>query len=247
MSCVIAARKMSDDGRTRGTNLGAKEVGSERKSEKDKVQSEILTHQEKRGLPKKTHEGGRQEVATCGHGASENVGAHAVEMARTERDKLRRQMAAAAAGKKSATSLSLFMEVCGLEEEEELSNLATQFWAEGVWTVKWYREQREAWMKQIQEVQLWRKERGPAGAVMCETRDLGFKWPQWHTLTFEGEIRVDMRYACPKDVTKMLLQRARTVCWKKWAAKHEIEELKEGVWLELALALLQKKTKGRLD
>ena len=78
---------------------------------------------------------------------------------------------------------------------------------------------------------------------MCETRDLGVKWPHWHTSIFEGEARVDMRYVCPKDVKKMLLQRARTVHWKKWAAKHEIEELKEGVWLEPVLALLRKKTK----
>ena len=41
-----------------------------------------------------------------------------------------------------------------------------------------------------------------------------------------------------KDVKKMLLQQAR----KKWAAKHECEELKEGIWLEPALALLRKKT-----
>ena len=34
-----------------------------------------------------------------------------------------------------------------------------------------------------------------------------------------------------KDVKKMLLQQARTVYWKKWAAKHEYEELKEGIWL----------------
>ena len=52
-----------------------------------------------------------------------------------------------------------------------------------------------------------------------------------------------MRYFCPKDVKKMLLQRARTVHWKKWTAKHGYEELKEGVWLEPALALLRKKTK----
>ena len=32
--------------------------------------------------------------------------------------------------------------------------------------------------------------------------------------------------------------------WKKWAAKHEHEELKEEVWLEPALALLRKKVKG---
>ena len=52
-----------------------------------------------------------------------------------------------------------------------------------------------------------------------------------------------MRYVCPKDVKKMLLQRARTVYWKKWAAKHEYEKLKEGAWLEPAMALLRKKTK----
>ena len=36
-----------------------------------------------------------------------------------------------------------------------------------------------------------------------------------------------MRYVCPSDVRKMLVQRARSVYWKKWAAKHENEELKE--------------------
>ena len=46
---------------------------------------------------------------------------HAVEMAPTERLKLKRQMAAAAAGKKSTTSLSLFMAAYGFEGEEELS------------------------------------------------------------------------------------------------------------------------------
>ena len=61
---------------------------------------------------------------------------HAVGMAPTERFKLRRQMAAAA-GKKSTTSLSLFMEAFGLEVEEDLSTLATQYWAEGVWIGKW--------------------------------------------------------------------------------------------------------------
>ena len=35
----------------------------------------------------------------------------------------------------------------------------------------------------------------------------------------------------------------RGVYWKKWAAKHGYEELKEGVWLEPGLALLRKKVK----
>ena len=43
---------------------------------------------------------------------------------------------------------------------------------------------------------------------------------------------------------KMLLQ-ARTVYRKKWAAKHAYEELKKGIWLELALALMRKIEKHR--
>ena len=52
-----------------------------------------------------------------------------------------------------------------------------------------------------------------------------------------------MRLVCPKDFKKMLVQSSRSVYWKKWAAKHEYEELKGGVWLEPGLALLRKKVK----
>ena len=65
-------------------------------------------------------------------------------------------------------------------------------------------EQREGWMKQVREVQTWRQVRGRAGAVMCETRDRGIKWPFWHTLIFEGDRSIDMRYVCPEEVKKML-------------------------------------------
>ena len=166
------------------------------------------------------------------------------EHQRRERLKLRRQMAAAA-GKKSTTSLSLFTVAHGLEVDEERSTMDTQFWAEGVWTGKWSHEQKEARMRQIREVQTWKKVRGPAGAVMCETRDLGIKWPYWHPLVFSSEITIDMRFACPKDVKKMLVQTARSVYWNKWAAKHEYEEIKEGAWLEPGLALLRKKLKDK--
>ena len=85
--------------------------------------------------------------------------------------------------KKESVSLSLFMEGDGLEVEEDLSIMVTLFWAEGVWLGRWRREQK-VWRKPIFEVQTWRQGRGPAGAVMCETRDLGIKWPQSHTLLF---------------------------------------------------------------
>ena len=43
--------------------------------------------------------------------------------------------------------LPLFvLETHGLEVEEELSTMATQYWAEGVWIGKWCREHKEAWI-----------------------------------------------------------------------------------------------------
>ena len=98
-------------------------------------------------------------------------------------------------------------------------------------------------MRQIFEVQTWGQVRGFAGAVLCETRDFGHQMATMHTLIFEGQVAVDMRYVCPKDAKKMLLKRARSTYWKKWAAKHEYAELKEGILLEPALALLRRKTK----
>ena len=75
---------------------------------------------------------------------------------------------------------------------------------------RWRREQHEAWREQIFEMQAWRHVRRPAGAVMCETRDLGIKWPQ---------------------CTPYYLREIAEECGLPagWAAKHESEELKEGV------------------
>ena len=147
---------------------------------------------------------------------------------------------AAAAGKKATTSLSLFMEAFGLEVEEELSTKASQTWAEGVWVGKWCTEEKEAWMEQICEVQTWRQVMGPARAVMCETRDLGIKWP--HTLTFEGQVQVDMRPTRREENAHM--KQTRSTYWRKWCSEaHEYEELKESIWLEPALALLRRTTK----
>ena len=67
---------------------------------------------------------------------------------------------------------------------------------------KWCTEQQEAWMKQIFEVQTWRQVGGLAGAVMCETRDLGIKWPQWHTSTSEVQVQVDMRHVFSQKTSR---------------------------------------------
>ena len=146
---------------------------------------------------------GIKKLLRAGMVPARTWGAPAVERAPTKRFNLRGQMAKAA-GKKSTTSLSLFIEAFGLQVEEELSTMATQTWAEEVWLGKRHTDQKEAWMKQILEVQTWGQVRGPAGAVLCETRDLGIKWPKRHTLIFDGQLRVEMRYVCPKEMKKML-------------------------------------------
>ena len=106
------------------------EVGSGRKSEEEEVQSEILDHQEEQSLPKELHECGGQEVVTSKYGASEDVESACSGFAPlTQRFKLRRQMAAAAVKEKT----SLCMEAYGLEVEEKLSTVATQYWAGGAW------------------------------------------------------------------------------------------------------------------
>ena len=45
-----------------------------------------------------------------------------------------------------------------------------------------------------------------------------------------------------QDVKKMPLNQAKLVYWKKWAAKRECEELKDGVWLEPIQAMLRRMT-----
>ena len=155
---------------------------------------------------------------------ADSVGTLGVDMRTRAREKTKPSRRAT--GKKSTISLSVFMETFDSEVEEELSTMAPQTWAEGAWTGKWHTEQRKVCLKQIREVQ------------MCETRDLGIKWPQC--------VRVDMRYVCPKDVKKMLVQQARSVYWKKRAAKHGYEKLKEGIWLGSGYVAKEKRRKSGL-
>ena len=91
-------------------------------------------------------------------------------------------------------------EVNNSEVAKDLSNVATLFWAEGVWMGRWRREQQKAWRTQIFKVQTWRQVGGPAGAVTRETRDLGLKSPQWHTFVFEEQAAVCMRVVCPREM-----------------------------------------------
>ena len=105
----------------------------------------------------------------------------------------------------------IFMEVNNLEVEEAFFTMPTFAWTEGVWLENGEKGIQRLGGSRFFEVQAWRRVRGPAGAVMCETLDLDVMWPQWHTLLVEGQVVVDMRVVGPQDVEKMLLKQATTV------------------------------------
>ena len=141
--------RRSDDGRQCG-NAGRQledqsqgVLGAKEKARRKKCKVIISLVKKNKAFQKSYTKVGAEMLLRAGMVPARTWGVHAVVIAPAERLKLRRQMAAAAS-KKSTTSLSLFVEACGLEVEEEFSTLATQYWAEGVWTGKWYHEQREA-------------------------------------------------------------------------------------------------------
>ena len=72
---------------------------------------------------------------------------------------------------------------------------------------------------------------------MRKTPDLGIKVATVaHSADKERWTR---EVICPLDVKKMFMRQARMAhSKKKWAAKHECEELKGGVWLDPIQALL---------
>ena len=132
-----SVERLGVDLRTRVKKLGAKEKARRRKC---KVRFSII--KKNKAFQKNCLKVGDKKLQRAGMMPAMTWRAHAVGMSPTERLKLRRQMAAAA-GKKSTTSLSLFMEAHGLDVEDEISTMATQYWAEGVWTGKWSHEQKK--------------------------------------------------------------------------------------------------------
>ena len=121
------------DLRTRAKRLGAKEKARRKKC---KVRFSLV--KKNTAFQKSYTKKGVKKLLRAGMMPARTWGVHAV---------------AAAAGNKSTTSLSGFMDAYGLEVEEELTTTATQYWAEGAWTGQWHHEQKEAFVRQIQEVQ----------------------------------------------------------------------------------------------
>ena len=103
------------DLRRRVQLLGAKQTA---KRKKCKVRFSLV--KKNKAFRKNYMKVGVKKLLRAGMVPARTWRVHAVEIAPTERLKWMRQMAAAA-GKESTTSLSLFMEAYGLEVEEELS------------------------------------------------------------------------------------------------------------------------------
>ena len=103
--------------RTRVKKLRAKEQARRKKC---KVRFSMIKKNE--AFQKNYMKLGLEKLLRAGMVPARTCGVHAVVMSPTERLKLERQMAAAA-GKKSTTSLSLVMEAYGIEGEEDLSLL----------------------------------------------------------------------------------------------------------------------------
>ena len=101
-----------------------------------------------------------------------------------QRLSLRRKMAEAA-GKPLQLSFSPFLEMADLEIEADLACMAILFWAESVWMRRWDEDFEKCWRRQVWETDRWKHVRGSAGAVVCETRDLGIGFPRWHALLFK--------------------------------------------------------------
>ena len=102
-------------------------------------------------------------------------------------------MAAAVAGKKSTTSLFLFVEAFGLEVEDELSTMSSQNrkMVHGTTSMAG----TDSWSSDFGTVERTCR----SGDV--RDKDLGIKWPHWHTLIFSDETIIDMRSVCKKKKT----------------------------------------------
>ena len=118
---------LADGVETLGVDLRTrvKKFGCKRKSEEEKGKVKFSLMKKNRAFLKSYMKAGVEKLLRAGMMPARTRGADAVGMFPTERLKFRRQMAAAA-GKKSTTFLSLFMEVYGFEVEEELSTMAVK-------------------------------------------------------------------------------------------------------------------------
>ena len=128
---------MADSVETLGVDLRTmvKRLGVEEKARRKMCKVRFSLIKKNKAIRKNYIKVGVKKLLRAGMVPARTRRVHAVETALTERLNLRRQMAAAA-GKSSTISLSLFMEVIGLEVEQGLSTLAAQYWAEGVWKGK---------------------------------------------------------------------------------------------------------------
>ena len=162
--CVNTARKKDSvetlgvDLRTRIKRLGAKEQARKRSAK-------YLEYKEEQGLPKEQHEGGRQKVVLDGHGASKDLGSPCSGDGSHGKVDIEETDGSSSRQKEHDFTVLVHGDMWPRSGRRALHHGHSVLG--GVWRRKWPAEQKEARMKQIQEVQSWKQVRGPAGAVIA--------------------------------------------------------------------------------
>ena len=99
-------------------------------------------------------------------------------------------------------------------------------WAEAVQMERWDEDLEKCWRKQVWKTASWKQVRGPAGAVVCATRDSGIGFPSWHALLFEEGVIVDVKAVCPQDVKNMVKRLAKQLQRKGGAPSVRVKNCK---------------------
>ena len=184
---------------------------------KEEMCAEDWNHQEDDGVQESLHEDGK------GSGTRKSLGISTPGYGTNTKEKCEDMWPAQQGRNLQSRSHSTW--------RSTISKLSTPtcFWAQAVWTSKWEDDMRDVWKRQVWEATSWTKVRGPAGAVLCEMKDLGITAPSWQVLRLGGRM-ISVKDTCPEDINQTLTRHANDVYWLKWAKKHDIEEVQGGVW-----------------
>ena len=124
------------------------------------MQAKILDYQEEQSIAKELHECGCQEVATCRYDASKDLGSPCSGDVSHGEVKLEKTDGSSSRTKRVRPPCLCSWKHMASKSKRSFPPWPLSSWAEGAWTVKWHHEQKEAWMRQNQEVQMWKQVRG---------------------------------------------------------------------------------------
>ena len=72
-------------------------------------------------------------------------------------------------------------------------------------------------------------------------------WPQRHALILKGQVRVDMRFVCPKDVKNTLSKEARSAHWKEMGSEARVRRFEGRYMARASSGSAAKENKETMD